>query len=103
MWSGMPKAAAILWGAQRLLKSSSFAGNRMKNKVKRKEFPCILNSQFISGSPLVQSDCSIYWSAGNLLWSLLFFLFMLGDAQMRKMLKKNGILGLAVIGVKWKY
>ena len=74
----------------------------MKNKMKRKEFLCIFKSQFITGSPLVESDYSIYWSAGNLLGSLLFLLYMLGDAQMRKVLKKNGILGSAGIGVKWK-
>ena len=71
---------------------------RMKNKMKRKEFSwIIINSQFITESPLVKSDCGIYWSAGNLLESLLFFLCMLGDAQV---LKKNGILGSAGIGVK---
>ena len=31
-----------------------------------------------------------------------FFLCILGDSQMRKVLKKNGILGLAGIDVKWK-
>ena len=72
----------------------------MKNKMKRKEFLCIFKSQLITGSPLVESDYSIYCSAGNLLGSLLFLLYMLGDAQMRKVLKKNGILGSAGIGVK---
>ena len=32
-----------------------------------------------------------------------FFLCMLEDTQMRKVLKKNGVLGLAGIGAKWKY
>ena len=72
----------------------------MKNKVKRRDFPCIFNSQFITASPLVQSDCSVYWSAGNLQGSLLLFLCMLGDIQMKKALKNYGILRLAGIGVK---
>ena len=71
-----------------------------KVKMKRKKFPCIFNSQFITASPLVQSDYSIYWSAGNLQGSLLLFLRMLGDAQMRKVLKKNWIFGVAGVGVK---
>ena len=32
-----------------------------------------------------------------------FFLCILEDTQMRKVLKKNGVLGLAGIGAKWKY
>ena len=67
----------------------------MKNKVKKREFPCIFNSQCITATPLVQSDCIIYRSAGNFLGSLLLLLFMLRDARMMKVLKKNGILGLA--------
>ena len=46
---------------------------RMKNRVKRKNFRCIFNSQFIAASHLVQSDCSVYWSAGSLQRSLLSF------------------------------
>ena len=72
----------------------------MKNKVKKREFPCIFNSQFITASPLVQSDCIIYCSAGNFLGSLLVFPCILGDAKMMKVLKKNEILGPAGIGVK---
>ena len=66
-------------------------------------FSYILNSQFVTGSPLVQSDCSIYWSAVNLPGSLLLYLCMLVDAQARKVFNKNGIFGVAGIGVKWKY
>ena len=72
----------------------------MKNKVKRKKFPCIFNSQFITASPLVELDCGIYGSAGHLLGSLILFLCMLGDAQMRKLLKKYRILGSIGIDVK---
>ena len=43
--------------------------------MKGRGFPCILNSRCITESPLVQSDCIVYWSAGNLQGSLLLFLF----------------------------
>ena len=36
-------------------------------------FPYIFSSQFITGSPFVQSDSSVIWSAGNLQGSLFFF------------------------------
>ena len=56
----------------------------MKNKVKRREFQYILNSEFITASPLVQSDCSVDGSAGNRQGSLLLFLYMSRDAQIRR-------------------
>ena len=60
-------------------------------------------SQFVTASPLFQSDCSVYCSAGNLQEPLLLFLCILGDTQMRELLKKCGILGLVGVGVKGKY
>ena len=46
----------------------------MKNKIQRRDFPCIFNLQFITASRLVQSHCSAYSSAGNLHGSQLLFL-----------------------------
>ena len=62
VWSGMPKTAH---NSRRCSEASQelqlhWKWYRMKNKVKRREFQCIFNSQFITTNPLVQSDCNIY-------------------------------------------
>ena len=57
----------------------------VKNETVKKESPCIFNSQFITASPFIQSDCSVYWSAGNFQGSLFLFLCML--SQIRDVLK----------------
>ena len=38
----------------------------LKNKVKRRDFPCIFNSRLTTTSPLVQPDCNVYWSGESL-------------------------------------
>ena len=76
----------------------------MKNKAKRREFPYIFNSQFITASPLVHLDCIVYWSAGNLQESLLFFVSLhVGRYSNEESVTENGILGLAGIVVKLEY
>ena len=76
----------------------------MKNKVKRREFPYIFNSQFITASSLVHLDCIVYWSAGNLQESLLLFVSLhVGRYSNEESVTENGILGLAGIVVKLEY
>ena len=76
----------------------------MKNKVKRREFPYIFNSQFITASPLVHLDCIVYWSAGNLQESLLLFVSLhVVRYSNEESVKENGILGLTGIVVKLEY
>ena len=62
----------------------------MKNKVKRRDFSCIFNSQFMTASPLVQSDFSVYWSGGNLQEPLLLFLLLcVGKYSGEKIVKEK--------------
>ena len=68
----------------------------MKNKVKRRDLPCILKQVLLSNQIAVFIDqLEIYKDH-----RFSFFLSMLGDTQMMKVLKKYGILGLARIVVK---
>ena len=96
-----PRLHTIGEGAQRLLKSYSFTENSIEWKIKwKKRVP--MHFSFT----IYHCKCSCWIRLLHLLisWkftrSLLFFLCMLGDAQMRKVLKKNGIFGSAEIGVK---
>ena len=82
--------------AQRHLKSGSVMESSIEQKLREKrDFKCIFNSQFIIASPLVQ-PVAVFMDQLEIYKDhcFPFLLSLLGDPQVRKMSKKNGISGL---------
>ena len=93
-------------GAQRLLKSCSVTKNSIERKIKWKGetfhafFNRNLSQEVLKSNQIVVlfDQLEIYKDP-----SFSLFLSMLGDTQMREVLKKNCILEIAGIGKNWKY
>ena len=73
-----------IWGNSCSWITARKAFNKLVCGIQISDSFSIFNSQFITASPLVRSDCSEYWSGGNLQVSQLLFLYMLRDTQMSR-------------------
>ena len=109
MWKDGQKRKKILtkffigYGAQRRLKSCSITENSIEWNIKWKEetFHAFLIHS-LSQKVLLSNQIAVFIDQLVIFKDhcISFFLYMLRDTQMRKMLKKNRILELAGIGVK---